>query len=188
MNKVTNPEPNEGGSDAQAKALAKIVKALVRSRVDTASFDVATGGTHYWHTHLCVPAIYAPHVADQPNASVRALQRLRTFQGWGSNWDAEGAPAPSSDALNLASIILGHLNTYPLVPTAMLDAKGQPLLLLKYEGGEGEISVVGPESLEFVLDLPGDEPEAEVDLEMPGTTLPPHLQETLRKVFSKAGA
>lgn len=184
-NKSTGTVADEA-SQGRARAIAKALKALTARR-DQNPLDSTGGFSDFgcWGPSFDVPAAHSFRFHGEISPGVRALARLRTFQHWGDNWDAEGAPAPDPRAIELASIVLGQLQSYPMVPTAMLDARGQPFLLLTYAGGEGEISVVGPHELEFVLDIPGDEAEAETDLEMPGSALPDNLRQVLKRVFSK---
>lgn len=124
-------------------------------------------------------------LADVPvnvahSAVVQALGRLRTFHGWENNWDAEGAPAPSEAALDAASELLGFLKPYPVMPTAMLNAFGHPLLLLRYEGGEGEIEITDAEHLDFVIDGANGEVEVDTDVVFDSSGLPASLEAALR--------
>lgn len=118
-----------------------------------------------------------------PTAAVQALQILRQYREWKDNWDAEGAPAPSSEAIDIAQNLLGHLRSFPIDPTAMLDANGNPLLLLKYAGGEGEINVHRNALLDFILQRPDGEPEVEADLPVDADGVPGPLDEALRRLM-----
>lgn len=118
----------------------------------------------------------------KPLPSAAALQRLRIFRDWHDNWDAEGAPAPDLRALDAASNLLGFLKSYPVEPIAMLDASGLPMLLLRFLGGEGEITVSGNGAVDFVLDLPDGETQTEVELEFDSQGLPAQLHEVLSRL------
>lgn len=117
-------------------------------------------------------------------AAVAALERLRTFRTWEGNWDAEGAPAPSVDAVDAASNLIGFLRSFPITPTAMLDADGCPMLLLTYAGGSGEITVKADGTVEFVLDVPGSEVESEVEVPFDNDALPPSLADVMKRALS----
>ncbi|WP_372706696.1 hypothetical protein [Brevundimonas sp.] len=119
---------------------------------------------------------------SKPSASAAALQRLRLFRDWRDNWDAEGAPAPDLGALEVASNLLGFLKSYPVEPIAMLHASGLPMFVLNFTGGEGEITVSGDGAVDFVLDLPDGETQAEVELEFDNQSLPVQLHDVLTRL------
>lgn len=89
----------------------------------------------------------APHARISP--AQRTIGRLREFAAWGENWDGEGAPAPDLDAIDSAAILVGFLANHQVKVTVALDAFGKPMLILKGEFGEGEITVIGSDRLEF---------------------------------------
>lgn len=174
--------PSHRGADFRRQVAAALAQELKRA---TTSVGYAMSGLMPMQgstafSSYCVPAI----IRDQAESpAVQALHILRKFRTWGDNWDAEGAPAPSAEAIDIAQNLLGHLKSFAVAPTAMLDSQGNPLLLLRYGGMEGEINVYRNALIDFMLQMPGSDPEFEADLPTEGG-VPAPLDEALRKLMA----
>lgn len=84
-------------------------------------------------------------VIDSP--ALAGLERLRTFKGWGDNWDAEGAKAPNPDVVDFASKVFGLLSVYR-TPEVGLSSDGYPMFIYG-QPYAGEILVSGPSSFDY---------------------------------------
>lgn len=75
------------------------------------------------------------------------LDRLRRFQNWKDNWDAEGARAPDPVALDTASKVFSLLSVHA-VPDVTLDVDGNPMLIFNAPV-RGEVVVTSPQSIDY---------------------------------------
>lgn len=173
---ATVASPTDKSGNEVAKAIARELCRIAAAGAQGLS------STHFLQAYQQPAAIIRAMAPAHRSAAVQALQRLRTFRDWRDNWDAEGAPAPDQGALNAASIILGYLRNYPIDPTAMLDADGKPMLILRYPGGEGEINVLSDATLDYVMPIPGRDTEYEADVHIDAAALPQQLQDVLQRL------
>jgi hypothetical protein len=107
-----------------------------------------------------------------------ALERLRQFKSFKSNWDGEQSVAPNAHAIDSAISLLSLLAAHGVSPKVMLNAEGSPLLLINRATVQGEIAVTSANTIEFYFDVAGG--EAEVDVHFDGKSIPPVLLTHLR--------
>lgn len=108
-------------------------------------------------------------IVDQP--AHQGLERLRTFRGWGENWDAEGGKAPDPTVIDFASQVLGLLSIHR-APEVTLNADGQPMFVYG-KPLNGEITVTAPGTIDYFF-ADDNAPEGE-DVAMIDGSLPQSL-------------
>jgi hypothetical protein len=83
------------------------------------------------------------------------LDRLRLFQTWGANWDAEGASAPNIEALEVAQDLLSLLpnSDGKTALKVTMDPEGLPFFFLTREHDSGEISINEDFTIDYFFDL-----------------------------------
>lgn len=124
-------------------------------------------------------AFVGSYVSHEVPSSLKAVDRLRKMMGWRSNWDGENAPAPSVDTLESAILVVGFLTGFGLDVHVDLDCRGNPMIFFHSKIGEGEITVVNANALEFAIQ--GSQADAEVDVPFGRYELPNDLIESLRQ-------
>jgi len=114
---------------------------------------------------------------DVDSPELAGLERLRSFQRWGENWDAEGSAAPNPEILDAASRVFSLLSVHA-VPQVTLTPEGLPAFL--YEGAtSGEVIVTGPMMIDYFFT--GDGPFDD-DVDISADILPTALIEQLTKL------
>lgn len=116
--------------------------------------------------------LQAPPVSSPVLAAVK---RLRAMRAYGQNWNAEGAPAPNPEAVDAAVVMVGFLAPLGLRMTVMLDAFGQPLVLVSNGEGEGEVVLTGPDTFDFAWFGGGAAEDGDAGLHFDGQQLPSRL-------------
>lgn len=109
----------------------------------------------------------------QTSSAQKALARLRKFMNWDSNWDGEGAPKPNADHLEAASLLVGFLSAYGLKQSCVLDALGQPMILVSSDKGSGEITIDTSGNLEFAIQAGHD--DSDIGIPFDRQTIPNRL-------------
>lgn len=133
-------------------------------------------GTQNLPSFTQVPSVNAP-----VSSALKAIERLRKFEGWGDNWDAEGSPAPEAESLDAAVVLVGFLKQQKLEIAATLESQGKPMLFISGDGGEGEVTVNSARSIDFVLfGVNGDDAGTDIAFDM--NSIPNQLADSLHAV------
>ena len=112
---------------------------------------------------------------DSP--ALAGLERLRSFENWQGNWDAEGSAAPDVGALDAASKMFSLLAIYA-TPQVTLTPEGHPAFL--YSGAvNGEVVVTSATTMEYFF---ADDDVFEQDVAITGDALPDALRSQLAKL------
>lgn len=112
------------------------------------------------------------HTMSSP--ALAGLERLRAFEGWSANWDAEGSAAPNLAALDAASRVFSLLSIHA-VPQVTLTPEGLPAFL--YGGAiNGEVVVTSASTIEYFF---ADDDLFEQDVDISDNTLPSALRAKL---------
>jgi hypothetical protein len=115
----------------------------------------ANGGTANWRAAL-------PTAIDSALAATaidHACARIRSFKSLDSDWDGEGAEAPSPALLDAALRFLRRLQPWHPTPSATLDAYGQPVIEFRDQGTSffGKVRFVSPTRVELFVSAGNDE-------------------------------
>jgi hypothetical protein len=129
-------------------------------------------------TYVASSTEYKVDIHRTPSEIDLTLARLRQFQTWGPNWNAEGASTPNLAAIDVATDLLSLIANYSSKARirAAMCPEGLPVFFVTRESDSGEISVNEDGTIDFYFDRhDGSIVASDYDLDFNRSKLPQSL-------------